>query len=195
MLHVVNKISLAALTCATLMMSSCGDIRPNTDTNDKNKKSFSVSHFKQVKALEKTLAWSDNYAKRHHFLDYIIPSAHAVLPPNVQPHYIKRFVFNHQKKTVKVINKRFRGTDASNIQRSESTKGIDVYRQFKKILSAQPLLCSAPKTPMMVGPIQPGYSLKLKNKQVYFVDKQNWSANEGSYQLCNNDLASYINQF
>lgn len=193
MLHFLNKISLTALTCATVMMSSCGDIRRDTDNVNNQTKNFSVTDFTQINALEKKLAWSQHYS-RTHFIDRIIPSAHAMLPPNFQPHYLKRFTFNHQEKTVKIINKRFRGLDSKNIQRSVTTKGAKVYHQFKRILSTEPLLCTISRPDMKVGPIPPRYFLTVKNKQIEFVDRQSWTGSTG-YQLCSNELSAYINQF
>jgi hypothetical protein len=107
-----------------------------------------------LQRLEYYLRWSASRFEQEHpqRQSWLMPPAHAELPPEHQRAFSLRLTFDHGKKQVVALWQSRMVTDAETFQRQERTYGDKTYDGMMAALNANPLTCEQRVEPGWAGP-------------------------------------------
>ena len=151
----------------------------------------SLGSITDLDTIEVTLAWNDEYDTAG-ILDFLVGKAYAVLPPNFQPHYSHKLIFDHRTKTITDTFKQFTGSDSSAIAVSEITRDTSVYIKFQQFLENEKYFCEVTRD-AIIGPIRAVIKFIKTDGTVTegFFYNENTTGSE-NYELCSEDFSTFL---
>ena len=176
------------LLAAVLLFST---VQCNNDYCDTASTPTSLNSITDLDTIEVNLVWDDAYDTAD-ILDFLIGKAYAVLPPDSQPHYSHKLVFDHRTETITDTFESFTGSDSTAMTISEITRDTDVYVEFQQFLEYQDYFCKITKK-ILAGPIRANIKFIKTDGTVTegFFYNENTTGSE-DYELCSEDFSTFL---
>lgn len=176
---------LPFLVVLLIFITSCDDDCDTASTPT------SISSITDLDTIEVSLVWDDAYDTADIF-DFLVGKAYAVLPPDYQPHYSHKLVFDHRTETITDTLKSFTGSDSSAMTVSEITRDTSVYIEFQQLLENKEYFCKVSRE-ILLGPSQAKITF-IKTDGTFTEGcfyGENTTGSEG-YELCSKDFSTYL---
>ena len=153
----MNKRLLSLLSAGMLLsMSSCawlqGQAQPTPD----------------IQSLDYHLRWSHaEFAQRYAWLNFLMPPAHAELPPQYQNAFSLMLRFDHQAQSLEAVYHEQMVIDNQTHRSFTRRYGAAKYTEIMTLIQAPKFICQSSVRPGMVGPAPELLTLDYADKSVW----------------------------